>query len=911
MAIDTDDSTELWMPVPPTPLELQSFLQRHLTLLAHERAAELEESRLLLSGTSPRVLERNGLALTRLGVLSESVGMGGKRLVELHRPTAYHNEAKFPPNSFRSGDVVALLDEAADEASTGTKSKGNVSGKGKKGAADPIDAVVAKMTDTKVVVAVSASRPNGEASEAGTTFPQRIRLVKVANEVTWERMEKNLVRIATKLGVPVRSSRGIRGTHPSTDVESDGDGASDEDDGPSAVAREGKVSNVVPQNATLPQPPETLHDVPRLLAVLLAMASPSVLPKSLDAPPLPLFNPSLNESQRQALTRALASSEVHIIHGPPGTGKTTLLVELALQLAVGRGERILVTGSSNLAVDNLGIRLVLSAGDKSNKLSSAIKCCRIGHPARVLPALGSHTLDQLSSNSSSGQLLSDVRNELQSAYAALHGPSGSHSAGNKSTSRRGTSSISNKRLTGSDRRKAWEEVRELRRELRQRERSLFTNTLEEANVVLTTLHGAGGGVLERALYRRKSSATGEETSLKRRFDTIIIDEACQAIEASSWGAIIDKFDEERGARLILAGDNQQLGPVVKSEKLSRERQNGAVKTQQKSGKGIKAKGGRKTGETQLSLHTPPARKMSNDRDTEEGMDSVSIEDSEGAVGAAEADLEALSLSSEAEPSKNRQTHLRPPKELTLTLFDRLLRLYGPAVKSLLTVQYRMNETIMDFPNREMYQGKLVAHESCRDRCLADGSVSGWKEVDVEPPPSEDLVGGTVVFYDTAGAELYEAVEPEDRPDQNASSNPLHSDSKSNIHEVDLVQQHVAKLLERGLPASAITLLAPYSAQVSALAAAFPASDFPGIEVGTIDALQGREQEVVIISLVRSNEEGEVGFLSDEKRLNVAMTRAKRQLVVIGDSETIRHGGGYLSRWMDWLDAHAVVEPILP
>lgn len=94
-----------------------------------------------------------------------------------------------------------------------------------------------------------------------------------------------------------------------------------------------------------------------------------------------------------------------------------------------------------------------------------------------------------------------------------------------------------------------------------------------------------------------------------------------------------------------------------------------------------------------------------------------------------------------------------------------------------------------------------------------------------------------------------------------------------------------------------------------------------MEIGTIDALQGREQDVVIISLVRSSEEqrgfeGEadrVGFLAEERRLNVAMTRARRQLVVVGDSETIRAGGkgGYLERWMDWLEERAVLEPVLP
>lgn len=157
-----------------------------------------------------------------------------------------------------------------------------------------------------------------------------------------------------------------------------------------------------------------------------------------------------------------------------------------------------------------------------------------------------------------------------------------------------------------------------------------------------------------------------------------------------------------------------------------------------------------------------------------------------------------------------------------------------------------------------------------------------------------------------------------------SSSPLRSTSKSNPHEVHIIASHLSLLVHtHGFPTSSITLLAPYSAQVSALAAAFPSTEWPGMEIGTIDALQGREQDVVIISLVRSSEEtrgasdgdddDRVGFLAEERRLNVAMTRARRQLVVVGDSETIRAGGrgGYLERWMEWLEERAVVEPVLP
>lgn len=154
------------------------------------------------------------------------------------------------------------------------------------------------------------------------------------------------------------------------------------------------------------------------------------------------------------------------------------------------------------------------------------------------------------------------------------------------------------------------------------------------------------------------------------------------------------------------------------------------------------------------------------------------------------------------------------------------------------------------------------------------------------------------------------------PDDTSAPRLQSSDSKSNTHEVEIICKHLTTLFESGIPSSAITILAPYNAQISLLSSTLSTrlspAVFSDLEIGTIDALQGREKDVVIISLTRSNEEGEVGFLREYRRLNVAMTRAKRMLVVVGDSETVSKGGGeYLKKWMEWLDQRAVVEPILP
>src|SRR5206468_9369199 len=92
----------------------------------------------------------------------------------------------------------------------------------------------------------------------------------------------------------------------------------------------------------------------------------------------------LNDSQREAVRLALAAKDVVVVHGPPGTGKTTTVVEIVRQ-AVRRGEKVLVCAPSNLAVDNV-LEKLLAFGEKA---------VRLGHPARVLPQLREHTLDLL------------------------------------------------------------------------------------------------------------------------------------------------------------------------------------------------------------------------------------------------------------------------------------------------------------------------------------------------------------------------------------------------------------------------------------------------------------------------------------------------------------------------------------
>ena len=106
----------------------------------------------------------------------------------------------------------------------------------------------------------------------------------------------------------------------------------------------------------------------------------------------------------------------------------------------------------------------------------------------------------------------------------------------------------------------------------------------------------------------------------------------------------------------------------------------------------------------------------------------------------------------------------------------------------------------------------------------------------------------------------------------------------------MAARRVRQLLEAGVLAGQVGVITPYRAQVRALRERL--ADVASIEVDSVDGFQGREKEAIIVSLVRSNPAGEIGFLNDVRRTNVAFTRARRKLIVIGDSSTLSHHDFY-------------------
>lgn len=203
--------------------------------------------------------------------------------------------------------------------------------------------------------------------------------------------------------------------------------------------------------------------------------------------------------------------------------------------------------------------------------------------------------------------------------------------------------------------------------------------------------------------------------------------------------------------------------------------------------------------------------------------------------------------------------------LSRSLFERVMDMGVEA--HLLNTQYRMHPAISSFPNNSFYDGLLIDGVEISERPSPAGIL--WPDWDAP-----------IAFIPVEGGEKV-------APD---------GGSKENSVEASWVSKIVEDLVDTGdVGMGDIGVITPYAAQVRAIRDVLPES-IQEIEVKTVDGYQGREKEVIVFSCVRSNSEGEVGFLSDPRRLNVALTRAKRGLIVIGDPSTLRND----ENWESWL-----------
>lgn len=705
-----------------------------------EQKADLLLTSSYLETYSPKTLLKLGVANINLLISNIKSGYGGKTIIELVLDPALKSDDSddIQMGSLGVGDIVKLdrmSNAKTGESTRAKKSKENLSKKSHKDEPDDemeaLEAVIIKINSTILAVAVEEDVTDERLlSLYNNTGNDKLRMwvVKLTNSVTYKRMTSTM----NKLGELKESEK---------------------------------------------------SDIVRLLLgeaeFLESKGSPM---KEKD-----FFNSNLNASQKEAVDFALNKSNIAIIHGPPGTGKTYTLVELIKQLTFHRKERVLICGASNISVDTILERLApdFSGGDdkktkrKRDTLSSkgAEKLIRIGHPARLLAGNLKHSLDVLSKGgygpeSDNQAILRDIEKDIGE-----------------------TLNKAKKCKRYSERRALWGELKALKRDLRAREKKIVQELLVNSNVVLSTLHGAGSYELT-SLYK-----DGLFSPEKPLFDTIIIDEVSQSLEPQCWIPLISHAGCKR---LVIAGDNMQLPPTLKS----------------------------KDDMGRLRKELPKEAAVAN---------------------------------------------------LECTLFDRLVAKHnGNAYKRLLDTQYRMNEAIMQFPSQRLYDGKLLAAESVKNHLLAD----------LEGVEATEDTGSKCVWYDTQGG-IYPERVSDDVPGTESSG------SKFNDMEILVVAQHLQLLLDAGVKPAQIGVISPYSAQVLALKRALTHAQ---VEVSTIDGFQGREKEAIVISLVRSNSELLVGFLQDFRRLNVAMTRPKRHLCVVGDLELLqRCAVPFLKKWAGYVE----------
>lgn len=667
--------------------------------LIEEKQIDIDETAKLLESKSPKQLAKKGLAIINLSISSLKTGMGGRTIMTLELDPAYSSKGQdIQLGDIRTGDIVRV---SPLSAATDSKKKGS-QGKAKK----PVSSSKSNESAQLFVDGVVSINAHSLSIAVDETFsdtvpllPSRLWIVKLTNIATYKRMEFAL--------------KGL----------------------------------------------ETLKDPTRIQSILLGNTTPSI-PASL--PQLEFFDTTLNDPQKEAVRFAMSSSEVTLIHGPPGTGKTYTLIEIVRQL-IKQKKRVLICGPSNISVDNIVERLHPHMKDKD-------KLIRIGHPARLLQSTRSHALDIVSKSSEHSQVIREIQQEIDQNLGKI-----------------------SKTKSGMERRKIYGDIKELRKDYRQREAKVLTNIISAAAVVVSTLHGAGSYSLRNAKKYKESS--------KPLFDALIIDEVSQSLEPQCWIPIIDFPDI---TKLIVAGDNKQLPPVVMTK---------SIKYQ---------------------------------------------------------------------------------KILERTLFDRVEKFgFGKDIIKLLPIQYRMNKLIMEFPSKMMYQNKLIADKSVADIILSD-YPHVEKTEETESP---------VVWIDTQGDDFPEAANDEDDKSQ---KDKLFEFSKSNENEAYLVRNYAYMLVEKGVDPSTIGIIAPYSAQISIISQIVH-EKYPTIEIATVDGFQGREKDVIILSLVRSNEKGEVGFLGEERRLNVAMTRPKRHLCIVGNSETISRGSKFLKEWVKWGEDNAYIQ----
>lgn len=482
----------------------------------------------------------------------------------------------------------------------------------------------------------------------------------------------------------------------------------------------------------------------------------------------PMKFPWLNPTQERAVNEVLWAKDVAIVHGPPGTGKTTTLVE-AINETLMRESQVLVCAQSNMAVDWISEKLV----------DRGINVLRIGNPTRVNDKMLGFTYER--------------RFESHPDYPQLW------------AIRKAIRELRKNRKKGSE--NYHQKMDRLKSRAAEIEIRINSELFGEARVIACTLVGSAHRLLEGM-----------------KFGTLFIDEAAQALEAACW------IPMKRASRVILAGDHCQLPPTVKS-------------------------------------------------------------------------IAALRAG------------------LGKTLMERIAE-NKPEVVTLLKIQYRMNDEIMRFSSDWFYGGKVESAPQIKYRSVLDydhpitwidtSNEENQITIEGEDAPEDSASTSSSVSASTSSADSASSSSAASASNQNSDLNFKEqfvgeSFGRINKAEAELtlltLAEYFTKIGKQRVLSESIDvgIISPYRAQVQYLKKLIKKYEFFKpyrrlISVNTVDGFQGQERDVILISLVRSNDEGQIGFLKDLRRMNVAMTRARMKLIILGNKDTMTKHPFYKKLW---------------
>ena len=221
-----------------------------------------------------------------------------------------------------------------------------------------------------------------------------------------------------------------------------------------------------------------------------------------------------------------------------------------------------------------------------------------------------------------------------------------------------------------------------------------------------------------------------------------------------------------------------------------------------------------------------------------------------------------------------------------TLMERIVETHPEAV-TLLKTQYRMNDDIMRFSSNYFYNGQVESAPDVRFRGILDlDTPMEWIDTSEYSENSEDSVDSELSFKEEFVGESYGRINK--------------AEGLLTLHVLQSYFERIGKqrLLDERID---VGLISPYRAQVQYLRRLLMKREYfkpfrRQISVNTVDGFQGQERDVIVISLVRSNDEGQIGFLRDLRRMNVAITRARMKVIILGNRKTLTRHPFYRQLW---------------